>query len=250
MRVELNVGDRVEKVMAVAKKVKREYKGGKFLLFQFSDKEGLLKGVLWKPARDVENGIHANDIVKISGEIQSYQGEMQLRIDRMEKLDESDYDPTLFLPVSSRPVTEIYEDITGIIAEIENPHIKILLETIFGDEEFKSSFLRAPAAKGWHHAYLGGLLEHTYDMTLMALKAAEVYDEIDKDLLIAGILLHDLGKLQEFEVTNHIDYSDRGRLVGHITLGIEFLDEFLRGMNDFPGELELRLKHMILSRVS
>lgn len=243
----LKVGDKVERIMVVAKKVRRDFTGGKFLLFQFSDMEGILKGVLWEPTDDIERGIAVDDVVRVSGEIQEYQGALQLRILRIEKVSEGEYDPSIFLPASNRPIDELYDGILTLIAGVNDENLRGLLQAIFEDEGFKKSLIRAPAAKGWHHSYIGGLVEHTNDMAQLALKAAEIYPDVDRDLLLAGVLLHDIGKIEELSVTNHIDYSDSGRLLGHITLGVEFIDEYLRGIEGFPRELGVRLKHMIVS---
>ncbi len=243
----MKVGDRVERVMVVAKKVRRDFTGGKFLLFQFSDMDGVLKGVLWEPADEIERSIRLDDVVRVSGEVQEYQGALQLRISRLERLAEGEYDPSVFLPASNRPIDELYDEILKIITGINDEDLRPLLQTIFEDEEFGKSLKRAPAAKGWHHSYIGGLVEHIYDMAQLAIKAAEVYPDVDRDLLLAGVFLHDLGKIEELMVTNHIDYSDSGRLLGHITLGVEFLSEYIRGMEDFPGELKMKLMHMIVS---
>jgi len=243
----LKVGDKVERTMVVAKKVRRDFTGGKFLLFQFSDMEGILKGVLWEPTDDIERGVMVNDVVRVTGEIQEYQGSLQLRISGIDKVSEGEYDPSLFLPASNRPVDELYDELLKLIAGVNDENLRGLLQAIFEDEGFRKSLVRAPAAKGWHHSYIGGLVEHTYDMVQLALKAAEIYAYVDRDLLLAGVLLHDIGKIEELSVTNHIDYSDSGRLLGHITLGIEFLDEYLRCIEGFPRELGVKLKHMIVS---
>ncbi len=247
MQAGIKVGDRIDRVVVVAKKVRRNFTGGTFLLFQFSDKDGSMKGIMWDPPVEVEESVRANDVVHITGEVQEYQGSLQIKVGAMEKMDADEYSPSLFLPVSERDVEEIYLTILRRIEEIDNEDLRNLLNTIFGNAEFKKNFLRAPAAKGWHHSHIGGLAEHVHDMAQFALRASEIYPEVDRDVLVAGILLHDLGKIRELSVTNHIDYSDRGRLLGHITMGIEFLDEYLRGLEQFPWELELHLKHMILS---
>jgi 3'-5' exoribonuclease len=160
---------------------------------------------------------------------------------------EGEYDPSIFLPASNRTVEELYDEILTLIAGVNDENLRGFLQAVFEDEGFRKHFVRAPAAKGWHHSYIGGLVEHTYDMAELAMKTAEVYPDIDRDLLLAGVLLHDVGKIEELSVTNHIDYSDRGRLLGHITLGVEFVDERLRGIEGFPQELGVRLKHMIVS---
>ena len=247
MAERINVGDRVDKVMVVAKKVARDYSGGRFLLLQFSDSEGVLKGVYWGVPYSVENSVMTNDILTVQGEVQEYQGALQIKVNSLEKLSSEEFDPTLFIPSSSRDTGAVYEEILAVTGKVENPYIRELLDAVFGNDSFRERFLKAPAAKGWHHSYVGGLAEHLFDMLKIALAVAEVYPEVDRDLLIAGVLLHDLGKLAELSVTNHIDYTDRGRLLGHISIGVEFLDEYLRGMEEFPVELELRLKHMILS---
>lgn len=243
----LKVGDRVDKVMVVAKKVRRDFTGGKFLLFKFSDREGWLNGVLWEPTSEIENGIRVNDVVRVKGEIQEYQGSLQLKVSGIKKLDKDEFDPSEFLPVSPRPGDQLYDELLKVIASVNDENLRGLLQTIFEDGGFRRIFLQAPAAKGWHHAYVGGLAEHVNDMVRVALHVTEIYDAVNRDLLISGVLLHDLGKLEELAVTNHIDYSDKGRLLGHIALGLEILESYLGGMEDFPEELKLELKHMILS---
>jgi len=247
MQKDSRAGTRVEKIMVVAKKSWRESVNGKFLLFQFSDKEGQLKGVLWQVPEWVDRDICVNDVVRVQGELKDYQGNIELHIEKIERLESGEYDQTLFLPASSRSLESMYNELLNVISEVSNSHIRRLLETIFRSDAFRKDFSTSPAAKSWHHSYIGGLLEHTYDMLKLALRAADVYPEIDRDLLVAGVLLHDIGKIQEFSVTNNIEYSDKGRLEGHIALGVEFVGEYMRGIEDFPEELELRIKHMILS---
>ena len=239
--------ERVERVMVVARKDWRDSVNGKFLLFQFSDKEGPLKGVLWQPTEEIDREIQINDVVRIKGEMKSYQGAFELHVASIVKLNEKDYDATQFVPVAAEETGDLYNEVFGVISTIAHEHLRKLLESIFSDEEFKRGFLKAPAARVWHHSYIGGLAQHVRDMAAIAMRAAEVYPEVDRDLLLSGVLVHDLGKVQELEVTNRIDYSDRGRLVGHIVLGVEFLDERMRAIEGFPPELALKLKHMILS---
>lgn len=246
MSENLKVGDNINRVMVLTKKVKRDFSNGKFFLLQFSDKDGTLKGVWWDPSREGER-IRVDDVVRVTGEIQDYQGALQVRVNYMEALADDQYDPAVFLPSSSRDVNAIYDELLGMIEKISDGNLRTLLGSIFGGDGFRDRFLRSPAAKGWHHAYVGGLAEHVYDMARMALSVAGIYPEADSDLLLAGVLLHDIGKMSELSVTNHIDYSDQGRLIGHISMGVAILDEYLRGMENFPPELEMKLKHMILS---
>lgn len=247
MSATLKVGERVERVMVISKKVRRDFSGGRFLLFQFNDRDGVLKGVWWDPTEEADTSIGVNDVVRVQGEITEYQGALQLKVSWLEKLDRDEYDPSVFLPATPRDPDGLYEEIVRIIDSIGSEKVQELLRSIFLDEGFREIFLRAPAAKAWHHSYIGGLAEHVRDMAVLAEAAAGIYPEVDRDLLLAGVLLHDIGKIEELAVTNHITYSDRGRLVGHIVLGVEMLDRRLDGIDGFPEETALRLKHMMLS---
>ena len=239
--------DRVERVMVVARKDWRDSVNGRFLLFQFSDKEGPLKGVLWQPTEEIDRDIKVNDVVRIKGELKQYQGAFELHVGSIVKLGEKEYDPAQFVPVASEGTGDLFREIMDAVSSIRNEHLRALLDRIFTDEEFKAGFLKAPAARVWHHSYIGGLAHHVRDMAAIATRAAEVYPEIDRDLLLCGVLVHDLGKVRELEVTNRIDYSDSGRLIGHIVLGVELLDARMREIEGFPAELSLKLKHMVLS---
>jgi 3'-5' exoribonuclease len=240
-------GERVERVMVVARKDWRESVNGRFLLFQFSDKDGPLKGVLWQPTDEVDRDVKVDDVVRIKGELKQYQGAYELHVATIVKLNEKEYDPAQFLPAASGRIEGVYDEILGLVASIENEHLKTLLQRIFANDDFKERFMRSPAARVWHHSYLGGLAQHVRDMARIAERSAEVYPEIDRDLLITGVLVHDLGKVEELQVTNRIDYSDSGRLLGHIVLGFQAIDGHIREIEGFPTELALKLKHMILS---
>jgi len=239
--------DRVERVMVVARKDWRDSVNGRFLLFQFSDKEGPLKGVLWQPTEEIDRDIQVNDVVRIKGEMKQYQGAFELHVGSIVKLGDKEYDAAQFVPVAAEKAGDLFDEIMAAVSSVENKHLRALLDRIFTDEEFKPRFLKAPAARVWHHSYIGGLAHHVRDMAAIAMRAAEVYPEIDRDLLLCGVLVHDLGKVRELEVTNRIDYSDSGRLIGHIVLGVELLDERMREIEGFPEDLSLRLKHMVLS---
>ena len=239
--------ERVERIMVVARKDWRDSVNGKFLLFQFSDKEGPLKGVLWQPTEEIDRQIQVNDVVRIKGEMKAYQGSYEMHVASIVKLNEKEYDAAQFVPVAAEETLDLYNEVFGVVSTVANEHLRKLLENIFTDEEFKRGFMRSPAARVWHHSFIGGLAQHVRDMALLALRAAEVYPEIDRDLLVTGVLVHDLGKVQELEVSNRIDYSDSGRLIGHIVLGVELLDARIREIDGFPADLALKLKHMVLS---
>jgi len=209
--------------------------------------DGPLKGVLWQPTEEIDRDIQVNDVVRIKGEMKSYQGAFEMHVASIVKLNEKEYDAAQFVPTSSEETSVIDDEILGVVSSIGNEYLRTLLESIFSDEECKRGFLRSPAARVWHHSYIGGLAQHVRDMTRIAMRVAEVYPEVDRDLLLTGVLVHDLGKMRELEVTNRIDYSDHGRLLGHIMLGTAFLEDRMRAIEGFPADLSLKLKHMILS---
>jgi 3'-5' exoribonuclease len=155
--------------------------------------------------------------------------------------------PTDFLPATSRDVDKMFSRLMEVTATLQDPNLKKLFDLFWADPEFTEAFKTAPAAKGMHHAYLGGLLEHTLSMTLLAEAVAGHYSGINRDLLIAGAVLHDSGKIKEFEYASKIDYSDAGRLVSHIVIAVEMLNEKISRIDGFPSENALLLKHMIVS---
>ncbi|HHY59264.1 MAG TPA: CRISPR-associated endonuclease Cas3'', partial [Clostridia bacterium] len=143
--------------------------------------------------------------------------------------------------------TEMWEELQQKIAGIANPHLQSLVRQIFGDETLAEQFRRAPAAKAHHQAYLGGLLEHTLNVVKLAEQIAAAYEGVDRDLLLTGALLHDIGKIYEYRYDVFIDYTDAGRLLGHIVIGAGLVQERLRDLPDFPETLKLKVLHMIVS---
>ena len=133
------------------------------------------------------------------------------------------------------------------IREIRNPYLLDLLLSFFNDQETVRRFKLAPAAKGFHHVYLGGLLEHTLSVVRLLGKVSEHYQDADRDLLIAGGVLHDIGKINELSYDRVIDYSDEGRLIGHLVMGVEMLDRRIAGIENFPPQLAMKLRHILLS---
>ncbi|OPX38748.1 MAG: hypothetical protein B1H12_01635 [Desulfobacteraceae bacterium 4484_190.2] len=134
-----------------------------------------------------------------------------------------------------------------ILSGLQNVHLKALIERFFADKQFVSLFEKAPAAKNFHHAYTGGLLEHTLSVCQMSIRVVEHYPRLDRELLLTGAFLHDIGKIRELKAYLQIDYTDEGRLLGHVVMGVAMVDEKLRALKNFPQELAARLKHLILS---
>jgi 3'-5' exoribonuclease len=244
----LKAGTGVEDVFVLSEKsVALKKDGGRYLTIALTDRTGTVKGVVWDNVEHLADRVAAGAFVHIKGKVNEYRGALQLVVSDMQELAAEAVAPDDFLPVTPRNIEHMFERLCQITATIQTPHLKQLLDAFWRDEAWVAKFKRAPAAKMMHHAYIGGLLEHTLSMTSLAEKIAAHYGGVDRDLLLAGSVLHDIGKIEEFAYQHHIDYTDQGRLVSHIVIGIQMLEEKLRGVKDFPEGQAWLLKHMIIS---
>jgi 3'-5' exoribonuclease len=244
----LRIGDTVNDIFVLAEKSLAQKKdGNNFLNITLSDKSGRVKGVVWDNVEDIAANFASGDIVHIEGNINEYKGLLQLTVKKMGACPADSIDPGEFLPATSRDVDGMFERLLKITDAFETGPLKALLEAFWHDETFVHQFKTAPAAKKMHHAYIGGLLEHTLSMVTLADKIARHYNGIDREMLIAGTILHDIGKIKEFEYKFRIDYSDEGRLLNHIIIGIEMIDNKLKYIDGFPEDQAMLLKHMVIS---
>jgi len=244
----IKTGDAVDDIFVLAEKNLAQKKdGNNFLNISLSDKTGDIKGVVWDNVDQISEKISAGDFARVRGNVTEYRGSLQLVIKNIEACSADSIDPADFLPESRLNRDDMFERLLKLTATIETLYLKNLLEAFWNDDEFVSKFKRAPAAKKMHHAYIGGLIEHTLSMTLLADKIATHYKGIDRDLLIASAILHDIGKIREFDYKVKIDYSDEGRLLNHIVIGVQMIEEKLRNIKNFPDEQALLIKHMIVS---
>jgi 3'-5' exoribonuclease len=244
----IRIGDVVNDVFVLSEKALAQKKdGNNFLNITLSDKSGRLKGVVWDNVDYISANFTSGDIVQIEGNVNDYKGALQLVVKKMGACPADSVDPGEFLPATSRDVDGMFERLLKITDAFETGYLKTLFEAFWHDESFVHQFKSAPAAKKMHHAYIGGLLEHTLSMVTLADKIARHYNGIDRELLIAGAILHDIGKTKEFEYKFRIDYSDEGRLLNHIIIGIEMIDNKLECIKDFPEDQAVLLKHMVVS---
>jgi 3'-5' exoribonuclease len=245
---DIKAGDSIDDIFVLSEKnLSQKKDGNNFLNVSLSDKTGTLKGVVWDNVDQITAGVTSGDFVYIKGTVNEYKGTLQLVIKKMEAFSADEVDPADFLPMTRRNIEDMFDRILKITASIETVYFRQLIQAFLNDENFVREFKIAPAAKKMHHAYIGGLLEHTLSMASLADKIAGHYSGIDRDLLIAGAILHDIGKTKEFEYQFRIDYSDQGRLLNHIVIGIEMIDEKLTGIKEFPEDQMVLLKHMIVS---
>lgn len=245
---DLRPGQSVESPFALTHMLLKTYAGGKFLQAKLGDRTGRIAAVLWDGAEDVYPTLQVGDIVKVRGNVETYRDKPQFQIKRIWKIDDVDsLDPNDFLPAIELDVEKTWEDLKAIAGTVEDPWISGLLVAFFNDAPIISAFSRAPGGKQWHHGYLGGLLEHTLGVVRNCVKLTENYPFVKRDVLIAGAVFHDLGKILEFVYSTVIDYSDAGRLVGHQVLGDQKVCEYASRIDAFPEDLLLEVRHLILS---
>lgn len=234
--------------MLSQKELKHKRDGNPFLTIELADKSGKIRGVIWDHVERLNNAARSGDYVRAQGKISEYNGGVQAVLQEMAVCLPEMLNPMDFLPATSRDTDKMFERLCKIVSDrLQNPELRRLVDAFFNDPEFVAQFKIAPGAKRMHHAYLGGLLEHTLSMCILTERLGGHYTGIDMDLLLTGAILHDIGKIRELEYRFKIDYSDEGRFLSHILIGCQMVDEKLRELPDFPRELACLLKHMIVS---
>ncbi len=223
--------------------------GGHYLIMKFADSSGDIVAMMWDNFDGVTDSVKPGDFVKIRFRTQVYNNKMQLIVTKIRKAEDSEIDnPSIFFPASEIPADIMLDEINDlIVSEFEEGYLKTLVSHIYSDEELQKKMLNAPAAKNMHHAFRGGYLEHVLTLFKLALKVLPVYPYVHKELVLAGLLLHDIGKLWELSYETDFNYTTEGRLLGHIVLEYDFVKSKMLEIPDFPKELELHLLHIILS---
>jgi 3'-5' exoribonuclease len=245
---DIKQGEKVSSSFLVAEKnMAFSQKGSPYLTVKLKDKTGELDGKVWDNAVGFDRQFKKGDIIAIEGRAANYKNAIQISIIGIKKCDWEEVEPTDYLPGAKGDVEAMYGELLDHIDKVQNKPLQELLYAFFKEEKTAELFKRAPAAKGFHHIYLGGLLEHTLSVVRLLTKIADHYRNLDRDMLIAGGLLHDIGKIYEFSYDQLIEYSDEGRLIGHIVMGVEMINKKIAALPDFPVQLALELRHVILS---
>jgi len=229
-----------------SKSIGQTRQGNSFLTLTLGDKTGTIEARVWDRVEEISTHCKEGNIVTIAGQANTYRNQIQIQIHELTQ-NKSLIDPTIFQESSPKDIPHMLSDLKTLANQIQNRHLRTLIDSFMADHHFVTQFKKAPAAKHFHHSYLGGLLEHTLSVSQMAVRVSEHYPELDCDLLLSGAILHDIGKIEELTVEPTIEYSNKGRLLGHIVLGVVMVEEKLKALKDFPSELALRLKHLILS---
>lgn len=246
---ELREGDRVNDIYLCKYKQGAVTKNGKaYENVILQDKTGTIDAKIWDPHSGGIAEFDVLDYVEVTGDINNFQGTLQMSIKRLRRAKEGEYDPQEYLPVSERDPNEMYQELKSILDTVENPHLKKLIAMYFQDNEaFEKAFKFHSAAKTVHHGFVGGLLEHTLGVVKLCDYFSSQYPYLNRDLLITAGAFHDIGKLKEISPFPENDYTDDGQLLGHIYMGTELVRASIRRIPDFPKRLASELCHCILA---
>ncbi len=229
------------------KEIRQKKSGEPYLSLSLCDRSGDLDAKMWDNVAEVMETFERDDFVKVKGLVQIFHNRPQLTIHKMRRAPDSEVELADYFPASERNQDEMLAELRGIIERIGNPHLRGLLESLFNDPEIARRYKVAPAAKQIHHAYLGGLIEHVLSLCGMARLAASHYRMIDLDLLLTGVILHDMGKIHELTYDRGFSYSTEGQLLGHIAIAMRMVGDRIASMPEFPPRLRTLVEHMILS---
>jgi len=245
---ELEPNQVIQTSFLVHSKEIRQKKSGEFYLsLLLADRTGELDAKMWDNVAEVLDAFERDDFVKVKGLVQVFHNRPQMTIHKLRRMDDSEIQFVDYFPSSRRDPDVMWAELRGLVESIGNPHLRGLLNAMFTDDEIASRYRRAPAAKQIHHAFLGGLLEHVLSLCALARVTAPHYPYVDIDLLLTGVLLHDIGKIYELNYERGFSYSNEGQLLGHIHIGLRMVADKLRGFPEFPGPLRSLVEHMILS---
>jgi len=233
--------------VVASKQVKAKKTGEPYLALTLSDRTGQLEAKMWDNVAGVMEGFEQDDFVKIKGLLNKYNGRFQITIHKLRRLEEPEVDPADYLPKCPRDIEELWRDLGAFVATLENPHLKALIEAFMADPEIAPAYKTAPAAKTLHHAYIGGLLDHVMSLFRLCDLAARNYPQINRDLLLTGAFLHDIGKIHELSYGRSFAYTTRGQLLGHMVIELEMLHAKIAEIPGFPDELKTLLEHLIIS---
>ncbi|HIJ75014.1 MAG TPA: HD domain-containing protein [Candidatus Hydrogenedentes bacterium] len=220
--------------------------GKKFLGMAFRDRTGEVGGIMWNNAVAASQLFEAGDVVNVRGKVTSYQGRLQVRVEQVLPLKEGEYsyDDLVFTPTDTE---ETLAKFRAVLETIQNEWLTRLVKSFLDDAEFMEAFATAAAGRKWHHAYRGGLLKHCYEVVRIAETACELFPNVDRDVLLAAVFLHDIGKIDEMSRDMFVDYTNAGRLLGHLQIGAETVQKRIETIDEFPENLRLQLLHCILS---
>lgn len=229
------------------KELKPKRNGGVYLHLVLADRTGEVDGKIWDNPQETSTLFQRGDIVKVRGTIELYNGRPQLIVLRIRRCEDGEFQEADFCPASARDPDEMLAELRSFVESVVDVNIRVLLASILEDADVGPPLRVAPAAMRVHHAFRSGLLEHTVSLCGLTEAIVRHYPRLNRDLLIAGAILHDIGKVEELEVSRRLGYTTRGQLVGHVALGLAILERHVARLPGFPAELKTVLQHLIVS---
>ena len=233
--------------VVVAKQIKPKKTGEPYLALTLGDRSGQLEAKMWDNVEEVLNAFEQDDFLKIKGLVNKYKNRFQLTIHKLRKLGDSEIEFADYLPKTTRDIDELWQTLTDFVFSFQNVHLKSLVQSFMSDPEIANAYRNAPAAKTLHHAYIGGLLDHVVSLCRSCDLICRNYPQVNRDLVLTGVFLHDIGKIHELAYNRSFSYTTRGQLLGHMIIELEMLQAKLALLPDFPAELKTLLEHLIIS---
>jgi len=233
--------------VVAAKQVKNKKNGELYLSVTLADCSGQIQANMWDNVADALNAFNQDDFIKVKGMVQKYNGRWQLTIHKLRKLADTEIDYTDYLPKTPKDIDQLWRTLGEFVETIENPWLKKLIQNFMADNTVATAYKNAPAAKTLHHAYVGGLLDHVVSLFTVCDLAVRNYPQVNRDLLLTGAFLHDIGKIYELTYQRSIAYTTRGQLLGHMIIELEMLQQKLAEIPSFPDELKIMIEHLIIS---
>jgi len=233
--------------VVASKQVKAKKNGEPYLALILADRSGQIEAKMWDNVDEFIAVFEQDDFLKVKGLINKYKNRFQLTIHKLRRMEEADIDYTDYLPKTTKDIGELWRTLTEFVATFQNPHLKSLVELFMADPEIAERYRNAPAAKTLHHAYIGGLLDHVVSLFRSCDLMCRNYPQVNRDLLLTGAFLHDVGKIQELTYNRAFSYTTRGQLLGHMIIELEMLQAKLALLPGFPAELKTLLEHLIIS---
>jgi 3'-5' exoribonuclease len=233
--------------VVASKQVKTKKNGELYLAITLADRTGQLQANMWDNVSDAINAFELDDFVKVKGMVQKYNGRWQLTLHKVRKLGDTEIDYSDYLPKTSKDIEQLWRTLGDFVETIENPWLKRLVKDFMADEAVATAYKNAPAAKTLHHAFVGGLLDHVVSLFTVCDLVVRNYPQVNRDLLLTGAFLHDIGKIHELMYQRSISYTTKGQLLGHMIIELEMLHEKLSYIPGFPDELKILIEHLIIS---
>lgn len=233
--------------VVASKQVKPKKSGEPYLALTLSDRTGTIEAKMWDGVPEAMHTFDQDDFIKVRGLINKYNNRFQLTIHKLRKCEESEVDFADYLPATKKNVDELWAKVAEYVDSFQNPHLKALLKAFMVDAEIEKAYKCAPAAKTLHHAFIGGLLDHVVSLMNSCDLILQNYPHLNRDLVLTGVFLHDIGKIHELTYARSFSYTTEGQLLGHMIIELEMLHKKLLGLPDFPVELKTLVEHLIIS---